>query len=80
MMPKICDGDVVWVKEQESLEENQIGVFILNGNALCKKLVNYGNKFYLRSLNEKYKDIPIGEFDTLKVIGRVLDSTPYPAY
>ncbi len=80
MMPQICDGDVVWVKEQESLEENQIGVFILNGNALCKKLVNYGNKFYLRSLNEKYKDIPIGEFDTLKVIGRVLDATPYPAY
>lgn len=80
MMPKICDGDVVWVKEQESLEENQIGVFVLNGNSLCKKLVNYGNRFYLRSLNEKYKDIPIGEFDTLKVIGRVLNVTPYPAY
>lgn len=80
MMPKINDGDVVWVREQETLEPNEIGVFVLNGDALCKKLVSVSGRFFLRSLNDKYRDIPIGEDDTLKVIGKVLHSTPFPAY
>ncbi len=80
MLPKICDGDVVWVRQQDNLEAEQIGVFILNGDALCKKLVSSGSGFYLRSLNNKYSDIPITEYDSLKVIGRVIDSTPFPQY
>lgn len=80
MMPSINDGDVVWVREQQTLEPNEIGVFVLNGDALCKKLVSVSGRFFLRSLNEKYKDIPVGEDDNLKVIGKVLHSTPFPAY
>ena len=80
MTPDIADGDVVWVKEQDSVEANQIGVFVLNGDALCKKLISIGGRFFLRSLNQKYKDIPITEYDSLKVIGRVIDATPFPAY
>lgn len=80
MAPQIADGDVVWVKEQDSVEANQIGVFVLNGDALCKKLISRGGKFFLHSLNSKYKDIPITEYDSLKVIGRVLESTPFPSY
>lgn len=78
MMPEINDGDVVWVKEQQSIDPNQIGVFVLNGDSLCKKLISKGGKVYLRSLNEKYKDIPITEYDNLKVIGRVLGATEFP--
>ena len=80
MMPHINDGDVVWVREQQTLEPNEIGVFVLNGDALCKKLISVSGRFFLRSLNDKYRDIPIGEDDTLKVIGKVLCSTPFPAY
>lgn len=80
MLPQINDGDVVWVRQQDSVSENQIGVFVLNGDALCKKLVVKGTQFFLRSLNDKYRDIPITEYDNLKVIGRVIDATPFPAY
>lgn len=80
MAPEIADGDVVWVKEQDSVETNQVGVFVLNGDALCKKLISRGGKFFLQSLNRKYKDIPITEYDSLKVIGKVLASTPFPSY
>jgi len=80
MTPYIADGDVVWVKEQERVDINQIGVFVLNGDALCKKLILRGGKYFLQSLNRKYKDIPITEYDSLKVIGRVLDATPFPEY
>ncbi len=80
MTPDIADGDVVWVRQQDSVEANQIGVFVLNGDALCKKLISIGGRFFLRSLNQKYKDIPITEYDSLRVIGRVIDATPFPAY
>lgn len=80
MLPQINDGDVVWVRQQDSVSENQIGVFVLNGDALCKKLIVKGTQFFLRSLNDKYRDIPITEYDSLKVIGRVIDATPFPAY
>ncbi len=80
MTPEIADGDVVWVRQQDSVEANQIGVFVLNGDALCKKLIAVGGRFFLRSLNQKYKDIPITEYDSLKVIGRVIDATPFPTY
>ncbi len=80
MLPQINDGDVVWVRQQDSVAENQIGVFVLNGDALCKKLIVKGTQFFLRSLNDKYRDIPITEYDNLKVIGRVIDATPFPAY
>ena len=80
MTPDIADGDVVWVRQQDSVEANQIGVFVLNGDALCKKLISIGGRYFLRSLNQKYKDIPITEYDSLKVIGRVIDTTPFPAY
>lgn len=79
MMPRIQDGDVVWVQQQEVLDENQIGVFILNGDALCKKLVRNGRRIVLRSLNPAYRDIPLGEDDSFKVIGRVIDVTPFPS-
>ncbi len=80
MMPYVNDGDVVWVKQQDSLEPEQIGVFVLNSNSLCKKLISSGGHFALRSLNSKYKDIPITQYDSLRVIGRVIDATPFPAY
>lgn len=78
MMPEINDGDVVWVKEAQSIDPNQIGVFVLNGDSLCKKLISKDGSFFLRSLNSKYKDIPITEYDNLKVIGKVLGATEFP--
>ena len=44
MTPQIADGDVVWVHNQQSVDENQIGVFVLNSDALCKKLVRIGTQ------------------------------------
>lgn len=53
MEPQIYDGDIVWVKQQQILEEGQIGVFVLNNEGYCKKY--HTNR--LESLNPKYADI-----------------------
>lgn len=39
MMPNICDGDTVIVKKQESVENGDIAIILVNGNdATCKKV------------------------------------------
>ncbi len=45
MDPKIKDGSIVWVKSQVSLENGEIGVFVLNNEAYCKRLhIDYANQ------------------------------------
>jgi SOS-response transcriptional repressor LexA len=68
MEPNYSDGDIVFVKKDVIVEQNQIGIFCLNDNGYIKKLA--GN--YLFSLNKKYPPIEIGEYDTFYTIGRVV--------
>lgn len=72
MEPVISDGSIVWIKQQEALGEGQIGIFLLNGEALCKKLDRSGRRCFLVSENPRYAPIGILENDDLRVVGRVL--------
>lgn len=74
MEPKVHDGGTVFVQATPSIDPGQIGIFVLNEQAYCKKLmVDHDNRqIRLVSLNPKYDDIIIGEFDALKTLGRVL--------
>lgn len=68
MQPRYIDQQVIYIKPQQSLEEGDIGIFLLNGDAYCKKLMGGA----LVSLNNKYDPIPIAEFDELRVYGKVI--------
>jgi len=76
MNPKIEDGDIVWVEGRPQIENNEIGIFILNNESFCKKLkIEYGKEgrtVSLVSLNPNYKPIEIDEGDDLRTVGRVL--------
>ncbi len=72
MSPLIEDLSVVWVKRQDSLESGDIGVFVLNGESLCKRLEYTSGGCRLVSVNTKYKPIEILESDDLRVVGRVI--------
>ncbi len=74
MEPRIRDGSVVFVRAAPYVEPGEIGVFILNGDAYCKKLVVDAERgaVLLRSLNPKYGDIAVGESDDLRTVGAVL--------
>ena len=72
MEPLIHSGDVVWVKRQEVIESGEIGIFMLNDNAYCKKFVRRGGETLLISLNPKYEPIKINESDSISVYGKVL--------
>lgn len=68
MEPEYHDEDMLLVKEQETVEVGEIGIFVLNGNGYVKK---YGGD-RLISLNEKYDDIILHEYDRIDCFGKVL--------
>jgi len=74
MKPIINDGDVVWVEPMPTINDGEIGVFVLNGESLCKKLeIDYEDERpRLISRNPTYAPIEISEHDELIVIGKVL--------
>lgn len=73
MEPVYYNGDIVLVKEQQSVEKGQIGIFIIEGCGYIKKFG--GDR--LISLNEEYDDILLSDYDPEDircsglVIGRV---------
>ena len=72
MEPLIADRSVVWVQKTQELSDGEIGIFLLNGESLCKKLGHDGEECILVSANSAYSPIRVLETDDLKVVGRVL--------
>ena len=72
MEPIIHDDEIVLVKFCPRVEGNQVGIFVLNGEAYCKRLEYRLGEAYLCSFNSKYSPIHIKASDNLRVIGRVL--------
>lgn len=71
MMPLYNDGQIVYVKQQQELKDGDIGIFVLNNEAYCKKLeTNNGVK--LISLNPKYSPIQVNRECELRVVGKVV--------
>ncbi len=72
MMPMFKDKQIIFIHSQDTLEDGEIGIFFLDGNAYCKKLMRNKKGTALISLNKKYDPIPITEDSALAVFGRVL--------
>ena len=68
MEPKYYDGQILFIRKQETLDEGEIGIFALNGESFVKKL----EKNTLVSLNPKYKPIKIQDSDALRIYGKVI--------
>ena len=74
MEPRIHDGGAVFVRAMPAIDSGKIGVFVLDGKVYCKKLkIDHENgQVRLVSLNKEYPDILVGEFASLRTLGRVL--------
>ena len=68
MEPLFHDGDIVLVETCPSIEQGEIGVFIVNGEGFIKK---YGGN-QLISLNPECDNIVLHEYDSVYCRGRVL--------
>ena len=72
MEPQFVNGQIVWVKQQLTLQAGEIGIFYLDGNAYCKKFENNKGELSLISLNKKYSPIIISQTSSFQVFGKVV--------
>lgn len=72
MSPLYNDGQVVYVQLKPELKNGDIGVFVLNGDAYCKKFEIDDNGICLISLNPAYKSIKVSDSYELRIIGKVV--------
>lgn len=78
MEPRICDGDVVIVRQQDDAESGDIVIAMVNGDdATCKRLVKYASSIALVSLNSKYEPMMFTDKEVIekpvRVIGKVVE-------
>lgn len=78
MEPRIYDGDVVIVRQQDDAESGEIVIAIVNGDdAVCKRLSKYAGGISLISLNSKYDPLIFTNEDIankpVKIIGKVVE-------
>ena len=74
MEPHYRDGQIIWVKEQNSLMPGEIGVFVYDGCSYVKQLIIDDRGVVLHSLNPEKEDILVSHSLLLRVMGRVLPS------
>ena len=72
MEPLYLDGQIIWIHKQETLEEGEIGIFFLDGDAYVKKYHHSASGIQLISLNSKYPPINVSSESTLKTFGKVI--------
>lgn len=72
MEPKIQDGDTLYIKQQNFVEDGEIGIFWYDGQVYVKKFERHGNASYLVSLNPKYAPIKVNG-DPIRCYGKVLN-------
>ena len=68
MEPKYRSGDIILIQTADTVEEGELGVFILDGSGYFKK---YGGD-HLISMNPKYAPIPLKDFEDVACCGRVV--------
>lgn len=68
MLPKFKNGDRVFVKAQETINMNEMGIFIIDGKCFIKQFKGD----HLHSLNPEFDDIAFNENQNIKCVGKVL--------
>ena len=79
MEPRMCEGDVVIVRQQDDAESGDIVIAMINGHdATCKRLMKYTGGISLLSFNPLYEPMMFSneEIETkpVRIIGKVVEN------
>ena len=72
MEPKYHNKDLIWIEQTACLDDGEIGIFYLDGNAYVKKFQNNRLGTYLISLNKKYAPKVVNENSEFHIFGKVV--------
>ena len=71
MEPRFKDEQLVWIEQTDCLDSGDIGLFYIDGKTYFKKYIVKATGTFLLSLNAKYKPIPINEYSSFKIFGKL---------
>ena len=69
----IMDGDIVFIKKQEDLENGEVGAVLVEDSATLKRFYRMNGEVYLQSENPAYKPIVISGGEVM-VLGKMVAS------
>ena len=72
MEPRFAHGQIVWVHQQQSINHGEVGIFLYNGDAYCKKFEQNESGVQLISYNKAYAPIEITDNSEFRVFGKVV--------
>lgn len=72
MEPTIKDKSIVFVKKAEEVNHEDVGLFIVNGDLMCKRYIKQERDYKLVPDNCKYDTIQGKEDSSIECIGKVI--------
>ncbi len=72
MEPLYPNGQTIWVHQQETLEDGEIGIFFLDGEAYVKKYHQSPDGISLISINKTYAPIKVSSGSVFRTFGKVV--------
>lgn len=69
----ILDGDIVFIKKQEDLENGEIGAVLVEDSATLKRFYRMNGEVYLQAENPAYKPIVVAGGEVM-VLGKMVAS------
>ena len=71
---RIHDGDIVFIRKQDTVNQGEIAVVLIGDEATLKRFRRYGNHIVLQSENPEIHDIEfeLGEDVNMKILGKAV--------
>ncbi len=70
---RILPGDRVYIRRQSYLEENEVGVVLVDGEATLKRVKYHGDKIILISENENYPPLEYDlKVNQVEILGKLI--------
>ncbi|MCD7722518.1 MAG: transcriptional repressor LexA [Clostridiales bacterium] len=70
----ICDGDIVYIKQQPMVDNGEIAAVLIDDEATLKKVYKYKDKVVLQPANSDYEPLIFiqDEINSLKILGKAV--------
>ena len=74
---RIFDGDLVYIRQQETVDDGEIAAVLINDEATLKRVHLYGDHISLEPENPQYRPIVIWgvDMDTVRILGKAVAFT-----
>ena len=74
---RIFDGDIVYIRQQDTVDNGQIAAVLIDGEATLKRVKLYDDHIVLEPENPQYRPIVLwgDDMDTVHIIGKAIAFT-----